>query len=345
MKNVVVEIDKAGNPHSGLGQFCLSLCGGLISNVPKNLQLQFAVTQQTGKVLGEGHNYLFLRKVDRYVPVKTGKHTMWHSIHQDSPYVPWKKGKFILTIHDLNFLEKYHNPLRKGWRLHLIQQKINRADIITTISNYSADLIREHFHLHHKPVHVIYNGCNTAAPELGTTTVKPAGRFIFTIGVIQKRKNFAALFPMLRLLPDLRLVIAGQKQNSYAQQLQAEARKAGLADRVDFCGPVDENTKWWLYRNCEAFVFPSLSEGFGLPVIEAMSIGKPVILSRKASLPEVGGKVAAYWDEFEPGHMAGIYNQTVNSFTLQRAEEARKHAETFSWENAAREYLQLYSEL
>jgi glycosyltransferase involved in cell wall biosynthesis len=345
MKNVVVEIDKAANPYSGLGQFCLQLGQSVRDKAPKNLHLQFAVKQTTGKPLGEASDYLFLRNVDRYVPVKTGKHTLWHSIHQDSPYVPWRKGKFILTIHDLNFLEKYKNPFRKSWRLHLLQKKIDRADVITTISEYSASLIREHMHIGHKPLHVIYNGCNMPSQEGGTPSFMPEGKFLFTIGVIQPRKNFKALFPLLKQLPGHKLVIAGKNDTKYGQQLTAAAVKAGVDQQVQFCGPVDEHTKWWLYYNCEAFVFPSLSEGFGLPVIEAMSCGKPVLLSKSTCLPEIGAQHAAYWDHFEPGHMLQVYEEYTSNFTSEKAAAAKAHAAGFSWENAAAEYLRIYSEL
>ena len=106
-----------------------------------------------------------------------------------------------------------------------------------------------------------------------------------------------------------------------------------------------ESDKAWYYKNCAAFVFPSIAEGFGLPVIEAMHFGKPVFLSKFTSLPEVGGNAAYYFDNFDAKHMQQIFKEGMQDFIARnRADEMLAQADKFSWEQAANQYLELYSE-
>ena len=98
-----------------------------------------------------------------------------------------------------------------------------------------------------------------------------------------------------------------------------------------------------MFENCKAFVFPSLSEGFGLPVVEAMHFGKPVILSKLTSLPEIGGDEATYLDNFLPEEIANKIEISINNDTSENQESLRKRASLFSWEKAAEQYLEIYN--
>ena len=152
---------------------------------------------------------------------------------------------------------------------------------------------------------------------------------------------------MLRNLPDLALVVAGSTKDSYAEQIRRRAAELGLADRVCLPGRVTEGERVWLYRHCAALVFPSLAEGFGLPLIEAMSCGRPVFSSRCTSLPEVGGPLAFYWNSFEPTAMADVVRDGLQRFAADTtyAEQLRDWAATFSWPRAADQYFGLYREV
>ena len=99
-------------------------------------------------------------------------------------------------------------------------------------------------------------------------------------------------------------------------------------------------------QNCEAFVFPSLCEGFGLPPIEAMAYGKPVFLANRTSLPEIGGEFAFYWDNNDPESMAEVFREGMNVYQNNRETyqlELKMRAESFDWKKTAAEYLQVYS--
>ncbi len=118
----------------------------------------------------------------------------------------------------------------------------------------------------------------------------------------------------------------------------------GITDNVYQTGPVDEATKSWLYTHCEAFLFPSLSEGFGLPVVEAMSVGKPVFLSRLTSLPEIGGHEAVYFDSFEPESVVETLRAGMREYYDDplKAQRLQWQARRFRWENTAKQYWKLY---
>ena len=145
-----------------------------------------------------------------------------------------------------------------------------------------------------KHIDVIYNGCNVYRGEIRQPDSLPAKDFIFSVATVLPKKNFHVL-PCLLKGTDLELVIAGNKSD-YVNVILEEARKYGVEERVKIVGPIEERVKHWYLKNCKAFVFPSIAEGFGLPVLEAMAYGKPVFLSRHTCLPEIGGDYAYYFN-------------------------------------------------
>ena len=118
-----------------------------------------------------------------------------------------------------------------------------------------------------------------------------------------------------------------------------------LDKRVHLPGTVKNEQKCWLYQNCMAFAFPSLTEGFGLPVVEAMSLGKPVFLSNLTSLPEIGGPEAFYWSHFEPNYMNRVFEEGMNKFNTERATRSITWSKQFSWQTAALAYLKIYEQI
>ncbi len=345
MNKVVVEIDKVKNPYSGLGQFCINLGKELITQQPSNIDLEFAITKKVDHPFSDFGNFHLIKPMHRYFVHRPGEKTVWHATHQDSPYLPEKGTKLVLTIHDLNFLEKYTNSIRHKWRLRLIQKKIDRASVITTISEFSANHIKEYLNTRDLPVHVIHNGCILPSGP-PTTPMQPVkGNFLFTIGIIQLRKNLESLIHLMKILPDFKLVIAGSAQPKHGEYLKGLVDQMGLHNRIIFTGAITDSEKWWYYNNCRALVFPSRSEGFGLPVIEAMHCGKPAFLSTFTCLPEIGGNNAFYWDNFEPELMKKILLDGLSNWTPLREQAAKRWAADFSWQKAAQQYWQIYKDL
>ncbi len=351
MKRVLVEMEKLKNPDSGLGQFCLNIGEQFQQLNSSNLQLDFYLPSLQKNVFGENFNYIKHTAFHKLIPLSSAEYDIWHCLQQDSHYLPSnKKTKLILTIHDLNFLEKYKGSKQKR-KLNSLQKRVDKASVITVISKFTEIIVRENLELNDTPVHVIHNGNSLKTVE---SAVKPecvpphcGTDFIFSIGIISPKKNFHTLLPLLQNNKQLHLIIAGNNDSDYSKQLLKMAGTLGIGDRLHLVGTLDDAGKYWLYKNCKAFVFPSLSEGFGLPVVEAMSLGKPVFLSNLTSLPEVGGAEAYYWKNFDPQYMSDIFEKGMFDFTSDtgKAKRSIEWAKQFSWEDAAKAYIKLYQEI
>lgn len=345
MKRVLIEMEKLKNPNSGLGQFCLNL-GAQFQNISdQNLQLEFYLPAFQKNVFGEQFNYVKHTPLHKILPLSSSTYDVWHCLQQDSHYLPNNKNtRLVLTIHDLNFLEKYKGAKQKR-KLNSLQKRVNKASAIAVISKFTEIIVRENLQLNDTPVHVIYNGNSLKiiadAPVPDFVTFE---NFIFSIGIISAKKNFHTLLPLLQNNKELHLVIAGDNTPDYAKQIIKVGENIGVSGQIHFPGIVDDTVKYWLYSNCKAFVFPSLTEGFGLPVVEAMSIGKPVFLSNLTSLPEIGGTEAYYWNDFSAGHMIEVFEKGLQHFEgdTEKAERSIQWSKQFSWENAAKAYLNLY---
>ncbi|MDX1911999.1 MAG: glycosyltransferase [Saprospiraceae bacterium] len=170
--------------------------------------------------------------------------------------------------------------------------------------------------------------------------------FLFSIG-IHPKKNYHVLMPILAENKGYQWIIAGPDSRGYRAKIEQEAQRWGVADRINFCGPVGNEEKRNYYEQCSALLFPSLSEGFGLPVVEAMSLGKPVFLSDRTSLPEIGGKEAYYFSDFEPENLCKTFREGMQQFEKDPDKPARMiaWANQFSWEKAADQYLEFYQQL
>ena len=141
------------------------------------------------------------------------------------------------------------------------------------------------------------------------------------------------------------MVIAGDNATGYGKKMRESITSLGIGDRVILPGPVSEAEKLYLYQNCKAFFVPSIAEGFGLPVIEAMIAGKPVFCSDQTSLTEIGDQHAFYWNSFEPEAMLDIFTSGMNQFTDHARDAAIQYSRQFTWERNVREYIELYRRL
>lgn len=122
-----------------------------------------------------------------------------------------------------------------------------------------------------------------------------------------------------------------------------QALKYKVTDRVKVIGPVSDIDKSWYLKNCEAFLFPSIAEGFGIPPIEAMRFGKPTFLSNSTSLPEIGGTSAYYFNSYDPSDMQKTFLDGMNDYNnRQPSAEIIRHAQQFNWENSAKAYWDVY---
>jgi glycosyltransferase involved in cell wall biosynthesis len=173
-------------------------------------------------------------------------------------------------------------------------------------------------------------------------------KYILFVGTLQPRKNISRLIEAFSILSkkrafsDIELVIVGKKGWSYEEILQAP-KKFAVSDRVKFLDFVPDDDLPFLYQHAQCFVLPSLYEGFGLPVLEAMKYNCPVITSNVSSLPEAGGDAAVYIDPLSVSDIAEKLEKVLSDRNLRNTmiERGRKQIQKFSWEKAAKETLKI----
>lgn len=328
-KKILIDFEKIKDPFSGLGQFCAHLKTYFDQS---DLNINY---WRPGK----------FQKLAKKIPFLLPTCDVYHAVHQDSPYMPWsKKTKVILTIHDLNALYEQTQFGSGDFYKKSLQKKIDRADVVTFISEFAKSEVERNFNLAGKRPEVIYNGISLGN-KASRPTVVPDGKFLFTVGTVLPKKNFHVLVEMMKLLPDYKLVIAGTTFHSYAKDMIYKITSAKLNDRIFLVGTVNEAEKLWYYQNACAFVFPSLLEGFGLPVAEAMAQGLPLFISDKTSLPEIGGPDAFYFKNFEAEHMRDVFIEGMKSFSVEQKNRLIERSRMFDWKKAAEKYLELYTRL
>lgn len=359
MHRITIDFERLKTPHCGLGQYSLHLGRWLARLAGADLRLRYFLPRAQVELfagLDVDFDYVrpwrreaWLRPLRGVLSLAARSQTdLWHVTHQHSKYLPVDpRVPVLLTIHDLNCLHGAR-PGKVTRELKRVQQLIDRATAVTTISQFVAGEVREHLDLRGKPLHVIYNGAFAGAQTGAERPMwLPEGKFLFTIGDIAPKKNFHVLVDFLSQVPGYRLVIAGNKQNAYAAGIETRVRELSMADRIFLPGPISDGERAWLYANCEALVFPSRAEGFGLPVIEAMSLGRPVFVSRATSLPEVAGPLGFYWNDYSPQHMADVFRAGLETFARDPgySKKLQTHASQFTWQRSAEGYLQVYRDL
>jgi glycosyltransferase involved in cell wall biosynthesis len=348
MKKIFIEMEKIRDLNSGLGQFCFHIGKAISELNPLLFTPHFYLPSEHSGIFGNTHHYKHLHKIHRILSIRES-FDIWHCLHQDSPYLPAQKStKVILTIHDLNFMEEKKHFIKQKLQLKKLQGMVDRADAITVISKYTEKVVRERLTLRGAPIQVIYNGNTLKSFEnIPKPDFVPAGKYFFSIGIISPKKNFISLLPMMKHFKEFNLIIAGSKGHAYAKEIQSLAQAMGIADRIIMPGTIQDDEKFWLYKNCTAFLFPSIAEGFGLPVVEAMSMGKPVFLSKATSLPEIGGNDAFYFQSFEPEEIIESIENGLIEWSRDKEKVARAihWSKQFSWVKSAEAYQDLYLKL
>jgi glycosyltransferase involved in cell wall biosynthesis len=362
LPQVVIDLEKLRHFNCGLGRFSYYLGREILRVTEKSFEPVFLLPKGADRYFPEGGYRQLAATVGRKEVVqqllrplarpflRRSEVAVWHVSNQMSRYLPLDpRVPVILTVHDLNFL--HESPQADRGReierkLIDIQRKVDRAAALVTDSQYVADDLTAHVNLGDRRVHVVPLGLGEPpAASTKRPAFLPEGPFLFTVGNCLIHKNFHVLFDLLPAVPGSRLVIAGKKATPYGEHLEREIVQRGLSDTVIMPGEVTDGDRQWLYENCEAFLFPSLTEGFGFPVLEAMQAGRPVFCSRKTSLPEIAGDAASYFDSFDGETMAAVYQEGMHRFMAgprQAASALREHAAAFSWAETARRYCQVY---
>lgn len=354
MKQVFLESHNIKNQHFGFGQFNYHLIKGLCNANIQDFKLTLHAKDiaPLKKEFGDYFQYKKYHSFRRYPIFQIReKYAVWHSLNQNIKIEPYYDIPYLLTVHDVNFIDEDSNDPNHEVNVRF-QEKLNRSNAITYISEYAKQSTHEHFKIPNVPEFVIYNGNpirEITLNEHHRPEKVPTRPFLFSIGEFTARKNFHVLVEMLAYLPEFDLVLSGNNTTDYASsKLASVINDLKLNNRVIITGKIDDLDKQYYLQNCEAFVFPSLREGFGIPPIEAMRFGKPVFLSNNTSLPEIGGKDAFYWDHYDSEYMATVVTKGLNDYSAKKEELSTKYiarAKSFDWDASAKQYADVYRSL
>ncbi|MCD6386455.1 glycosyltransferase family 4 protein [Candidatus Sumerlaeota bacterium] len=276
--------------------------------------------------------------------------------------IPQLKGKRVVTIHDLYFMEHPENTDFLGGRYlyHTLPHKIHKVDKIIAVSHSTKSAIVKYLKVPPEKITVIYEGVDFTRfrriydkATLGLIREEYClpSQFILTVTTIEPRKNIEGLLFAYRRLKQIlnnppKLVVVGRK-GLKGDKITETIHQLGLYRDVIFTGYVSDDHLPLIYNNALVFVFPSLSEGFGLPVLEAMACGLPVVSSDIPALREIASDVAVFVDPTNYYLMAEKLKELIISHKLrhQLQEKSLQQARHFSWESCARKTLHLYKEI
>ena len=353
MKKIILDCDLMKHKDSGLYHYCLNLGNYVKKELDKeDKERIFFYIPENERTNFENKNACLIEKKwhNKLFKPFLFDCNIWHAPFQSGRMINKysKNTKIVLTIHDLNVLHEDKSEKERKESLEKTQKLIDASDSIICISEHTKKDVLNNLKTINKPIHVIHNGThhvtksNLPEPE----SYFPTKPFVFAMGYVNRKKNFHSLLALLTN-PTIELIVAGRlDEPDYIENFKRQANKLELSQRLHVLGPISESDKAWYYQHCMAFALPSLAEGFGAPVVEAMRFGKPIFLSRRTSLPEIGGDVCFYFSNFEPEHMVEVFNNGMNIFKKEGfKEKVIKRAYEFTWESKAKEYIKVYRTL
>ncbi len=352
MNRIILDCDLMRHPNSGLYHYCLNL-GNYINRQldPAREQLSLYAPGSVKTTFHSPASVIVEKKWHRLAKPFLKKKTVWHAPFQSGRILPNRQKhpsvKVLLTIHDLNPLHEGKTQQQQRKSLAHTQSLINNSDAVVCISEFCKADVLKNCHTGRKPVYVVHNGTHQVhAPKLQETSYQPVRPFLFGLGYVNRKKNFHVLLPLLGD-ENLELVIAGRPdEQNYIDEMLLQAKELGVADRFHLLGPISEAEKAWYFEHCLAYVHPSLAEGFGAPVVEAMQFGKPLFLSALTSLPEIGGDCAFYFSSFDPYHMRDVFYAGLEQYQKEdMADRIRQRGRQFDWNEKAADYLSIYRQL
>ena len=370
---IYIDISAAVHSRAGLGRYSQYLAAALLADQPdtyalfynlgrdgrfpqglpddvpqKSINLGYKPWRMA--VLAAQQSGLSLK---RLVPDATLFHSTEHLLF------PLTDTPTVLTVHDLIFemYPEYHKPLNLWYLDRAMPLFCKHASAIIAVSESTKRDIVENYSVDPANIHVVYEAAADhfmpAAPEkiaVVRTKYDLPGRFLIHLGTIEPRKNLDRLLDALLAVrhsyPDLKLVLAGSKGWLY-DDFFARIAEQGLEDIVRPLGWIPDEDLPAILGAADLAVQPSLYEGFGLPILEQMASGQVVAASSAASLPEVGGEAAAYFDPTDVAQMTAVILRLLKNREeyRRRRELGLAQAAQFSWQKTARNTRAVYDQL
>jgi glycosyltransferase involved in cell wall biosynthesis len=358
---VLLDYRPALRRRSGVGEYVHQLARALAASEAGGDELVLFSSSLKDRVAGDA--VPGAEVIDRRVPVRA-LNLAWHRLgwppverltrrnvdvaHSPHPLLmPASRAATVVTIHDLAFLDHPEWTAAEVRRDYasLVRSHAQRADLVITPSRHVAGEITRRLDVANEQIAV----CPHGAPRWTARSAAPPDGYLLFMGTLEPRKNVGRLLGAYRWLTAERpaapaLVLAGGATAAAAPWIEAMSQ-APLAGRVQHIGYVEERDRLAVYQGAHALVLPSLDEGFGLPVVEAMAAGVPVVASNRGALPEVVGDAGLIVDLDEPLALERALLRLVDEPSLadelSRAGAAR--VAQFTWERSAAAHREAYA--
>lgn len=377
MKKICLDIQPLLKVKTGIGTYTENLVKGLVTNGKNDyIGIIYTLLEKNKKVPLVSFDYkeckflpYFYQKLDFFwkkIPFSINSliNLDFDIYHSFDIRIPHKvKGKIIITIHDLiPFLfPEYMNNIDKNKFLKYINNNVQRADLIITVSEYSKKEILKYLDTSKDKIRIVSPGINLDKysknyfEERNKIKVKYnlSENFILFLGALEPKKNIINIIKGFERYKEnindkeIKLVIAGGKGWKY-EEIFTYYEKSKIKKEIIFLGYIDEEDKIPLYKLSKLFIFPSLYEGFGMPVLEAMAAGTPVITSNVSSLPEVAGKGAILINPYSVEEIAEGINKIINGdkeFIENLITQGKEQAKKYTWEKSVEKLEKIYEEL
>jgi glycosyltransferase involved in cell wall biosynthesis len=361
---IVIDYRPALRARTGVGEYIHHVASGLARTGSDTITL-FSSSWKDRLSTDLDPELPNVKVIDRRIPVRM-LNLLWHRLrwppieavaggeydiaHSPHPLLlPSRSAAHIVTIHDLHFLshpDRTSHEIRRDYPT-LAAAHATRADRIIVSSKFAAGEVHRRLEVPLEKISI----CPAGAPDWKTppATADSGGYFLF-LGTLDARKNIGGLFEAYtRLLSRSRdvpkLVIAGTPGPDAAKWLEAMGR-APLAGLVEYRGYVPADRREALFKGARAFVLPSFEEGFGLPALEAMSAGVPVVASARGSLPEVIGDAGLFIDPDDAESLTDALSRIVHDRALRAtlAQRGLERSQQFTWNQTARDVRRAYED-
>lgn len=283
---------------------------------------------------------------------------IFHGLNNELPWGIHKSGcKSVVTIHDLIFLRhpEYYDFVTRQILKTKTQYACRHADKIIAISQQTKQDIVDFYHLPESKIEVVYQGCNRIYQHKVSRDVQLATqksyrippRYILCVGTIEQRKNQLTLVRILPMLCENIHLVMISKATPFQHTIEEEARRLNVQDRVHILNRVRNLDLPAIYQGSTLFAYLSFFEGFGIPVLEAITSGVPVIAATGSCLEEAGGQDSVYCDPSDPAQIADEFNKllTQPSRAEQMIQSGLSHAARFTESRVAEHLLSVYRQL
>lgn len=371
---IAIDYTAALTQGGGIGRYTRELIAALAAEDSRTPYLLFAAGQQIDSLPAPpGPNFT-------WKPTRLGTEWLariWHRARAPIPIECWmgrvallhapdftlppvrKDTRTVLTVHDLSFIRapETATPGLRAYLNAVVPRSVARADYILADSTATGQDLVKLYGTPTEKISVLYSGVESRFARIDDPAVLGAMReryklgdepYVLSVGTVQPRKNYERLVEAFHRLgcADIKLVIAGGKgwlDDPLYQRIDA----LKLRDRVVMAGFVDDADLPAIYSGAHVFAFPSLYEGFGLPPLEAMACGLPVVSSNTSSLPEVVGDAALCVDPYSVDEIAEALRHAIEDSSIRQAliDKGYRRARQFTWQSAAHQLRELYTKL